>query len=153
MPLKNKSGHIILEQSQKLSIMNFFSKMFGDSDNKDTNESSIMWNSLTEINQLDDIVSESATIPVFIFKHSTRCSISRMALKSFEREYSLAPTDAKLYFLDLIQYRDISNAISQKFNVVHQSPQLLMIKNGHCLYHVSHSDIDATDLLSKIRKV
>ena len=133
--------------------MNFFSKMFGDSANKDSNESSIMWNSLTEINQLDDIVSESGTIPIFIFKHSTRCSISRMALKNFEREYSLKQNDAKLYFLDLIQYRDISNAIAQKFNVVHQSPQLLLIKNGHCLYHVSHNDIDATDLLSKISKL
>ncbi len=127
--------------------------MFGDSDNKDSNESSLLWNPLTEIKQLDEIVSESETLPIFIFKHSTRCSISRMALKNFEREYALSPTDAKLYFLDLLQHRDISNAIGQKFNVVHQSPQLLLIKKGHCLYHVSHGDIDATDLLSKINKV
>ncbi len=133
--------------------MNFFSKMFGDSDNKDSNESPLMWNPLTELKQLDEIASESSTIPVFIFKHSTRCSISRMALKGFEREYKLSETDAKLYFLDLLEHRDISNGISTKFNVMHQSPQLLLIKNGHCLYHVSHSDIDATDLLSKINKV
>ena len=133
--------------------MNFFSKMFGDSDNKDSNESPLLWNALTEIKQLDEIASESNTIPIFIFKHSTRCSISRMALKNFEREYALSPTDAKLYFLDLLQHRDISNEIGTKFNVMHQSPQLLLIKNGHCLYHVSHSDIDATDLLSKINKV
>ena len=133
--------------------MNFFSKMFGDSDNKDSNESPLLWNPLTEIKQLDEIVEESNTIAVFIFKHSTRCSISRMALKNFEREYALNPSDAKLYFLDLLEHRDISNEISTKFNVVHQSPQLLLIKKGHCLYHVSHSDIDATDLLSKINKV
>ncbi len=133
--------------------MNFFSKMFGDSDNKDNNESALLWNPLTEIKQLDEIARESSSIPVFIFKHSTRCSISRMALKNFEREYKLSATDAKLYFLDLLEHRNISNEIGTKFNVMHQSPQLLLIKNGHCLYHVSHSDIDATDLLSKINKV
>ena len=133
--------------------MSLFNSLFGnssESDNKDTNQNSLNWNALTEIKQLDAIVEESAEKPVVIFKHSTRCSISRMALKNFEREYNLEEREATPYFLDLLEHRDISNEIAQKFQVIHQSPQLLLIKNGKSVYDVSHSEIDAEALKSKI---
>lgn len=129
--------------------MSFFNNLFGnsgESENKDTNQNGITWNALTEIKQLDKIVDESADKPVVIFKHSTRCSISRMALKNFEREYNLEENEATPYFLDLLEHRDISNEIAQKFQVIHQSPQLLLIKNGKSVYDVSHSEIDAEAL-------
>lgn len=129
--------------------MSFFNSIFGnssESDNKDTNTSKVKWNALTEIKQLDSIVEESSQQPVLIFKHSTRCSISRMALKNFEREYNLEESEASAYFLDLLEHRDISNEIAQKFQVIHQSPQLLLIKNGKSVYDVSHSEIDAEAL-------
>lgn len=133
--------------------MSLFGNIFGgsnESDNKDTNQNGLNWNALTEIKQLDAIVEESAEKPVVIFKHSTRCSISRMALKNFEREYNLEESEVSPYFLDLLQHRDISNEIAQKFQVIHQSPQLLLIKNGKSVYDVSHSEIDAEALKSKI---
>lgn len=133
--------------------MSLFSSLFGnsdESDNKDTNQNSLNWQPLTDINQLDSIVSESEEKPVVIFKHSTRCSISRMALKNFEREYDFDEDEVTPYFLDLINHRDISNEIAHKFNVIHQSPQLLLIKNGKSVYDVSHSEIDAEALKSKI---
>ena len=133
--------------------MNLFNSLFGnsgESDNKDTNQNGLNWNALTEIKQLDAIVEESASTPVVIFKHSTRCSISRMALKNFEREYDLEESEVAPYFLDLLEHRDISNEIAQKFQVIHQSPQLLLIKNGKSVYDVSHSEIDAEALKSKV---
>ncbi|WP_296148338.1 bacillithiol system redox-active protein YtxJ [uncultured Flavobacterium sp.] len=133
--------------------MSLFNSLFGnssESDNKDTNQNSLNWNALTQITQLDSIVEESASTPVVIFKHSTRCSISRMALKNFEREYNLEESEATPYFLDLLEHRDISNEIAQKFQVIHQSPQLLLIKNGKSVYNVSHSEIDAEALKSKV---
>lgn len=133
--------------------MSLFNSLFGnsgESDNKDTNQNGLNWNALTEIKQLDSIVEESAEKPVVIFKHSTRCSISRMALKNFEREYNLEESEVAPYFLDLLQHRDISNEIAQKFQVIHQSPQLLLIKNGKSVYNVSHSEIDAEALKSKV---
>jgi len=133
--------------------MSLFNSLFGnssDSDNKDTNQNGLNWNALTQIAQLDEIVEESASTPVVIFKHSTRCSISRMALKNFEREYNLEESEVSPYFLDLLEHRDISNEIAQKFQVIHQSPQLLLIKNGKVVYDVSHSEIDAEALKSKI---
>lgn len=132
--------------------MSFLNKLFGnseESDNKDTNQNSLHWNALTELKQLDFIAEESEEKPVVIFKHSTRCSISRMALKNFEREY-LDENEASLYFLDLLNHRDISNEIADRFHVIHQSPQLLLIKNGKLVYDVSHSEIDAEALKSKI---
>ena len=87
--------------------------------------------------------------PVVIFKHSTRCSVSRMALKQFENEYDAADATEN-YFLDLIAYRDVSNAIASRFNVFHQSPQLLLIKDGIAVYNASHSDIDAKTVAEKL---
>ena len=108
------------------------------------------WKILDNIEQLDSIHEESGTKPTVIFKHSTRCSISRMALKNFENEYDLGENVAA-YFLDLISFRDISNEIASRFNVVHQSPQLLLIVGGKSVYDVSHSSIDAQELRSKIQ--
>lgn len=130
--------------------MSMFGKLFGDSNSKDTSSSSIEWNDLTDLKQLEEIAEESAETPVIIFKHSTRCSISRMALKNFEREYNIQEGSAKPYFLDLLEHRDISNAIASQFNVEHQSPQLLLIKDGKVVYHTSHSDIDAEAVKDKI---
>ncbi|MFD2602084.1 bacillithiol system redox-active protein YtxJ [Flavobacterium suzhouense] len=130
--------------------MSVFGKLFGDSNSKDNPTSNIDWNNLTELKQLDEIVTESASVPVIIFKHSTRCGISRMALKNFEGHYSIDAENAKPYFLDLLAHRDISNEIASRFDVVHQSPQLILIKNGKAVYTVSHSDIDAVELKEKV---
>ena len=129
--------------------MSFLQNIFGASENKNASESKISWNELTDLEQLNEIVSLSNEKPVLIFKHSTRCSVSRMALKQFENEFNTLDK-VTLYFLDLIMYRDISNEIANRFNVVHQSPQLLLIKDGKSIYDVSHSDIDAEELSKQL---
>ena len=105
------------------------------------------WIELNNAQQLAEIKELSKARPQVIFKHSTRCSISRMALKQFENEFNyedkLAP-----YFLDLLEHRDISNEIATKFGVYHQSPQMIVIKDGKAVFNTSHSDIDA-ECLSK----
>lgn len=129
--------------------MSFLNSIFGNSDNTESPKSNVNWTELTDVAQLLEIVAISNEKPVVIFKHSTRCSISRMALKQFEREFDLNDTiDA--YFLDLIAHRDISNEIASRFNVYHESPQLILIRNGKAVYDVSHSDIDAVALKEKV---
>ena len=125
--------------------MSFLNSIFGNSDNSELTKSNVNWIPLTNLEQLDNIAAVSAVKPVVIFKHSTRCSISRMALKQFEREYSLDET-VDAFFLDLIAHRDVSNEIASRFNVYHESPQLILIKEGKAVYDVSHSDIDAEAL-------
>jgi bacillithiol system protein YtxJ len=129
--------------------MSFLNSIFGNSDNTDSPKSNVNWTELTDKAQLMEIEAISNEKPVVIFKHSTRCSISRMALKQFEREYDLNDV-VDAYFLDLIAHRDISNEIASKFNVYHESPQLILIRNGKAVYDVSHSDIDAIALKEKV---
>ncbi len=99
------------------------------------------WEQLTDLQQLEQLKKASFEAPVLFFKHSTRCSISKMALSRFERE--LNNTTVNFYFLDLLNYRNVSNQIAILFGVEHQSPQVLLIKNGACVYHASHNAIDA----------
>ena len=129
--------------------MTLFKSIFGDSENKNTNTSKINWIELTDLGQLNEIMDLSHEQPVLIFKHSTRCSISRMALKQFENEFDLEGSVTP-YFLDLINHRDISNEIATRFDVYHQSPQLLLIKDGKSIYDASHSDIDAVELKGRV---
>lgn len=129
--------------------MSLFNSLFGSSEEKKVTGSKINWIPLQYIGQLDEMVAVSDQKPALIFKHSTRCSISRFALKQFENEFALEDRiDA--YFLDLLEYRDISNEIANRFQILHQSPQLLLIKNGQSVYDASHSDIDAGDLVGRL---
>ena len=103
------------------------------------------WNELTELEQEEALINQSEEQPVLIFKHSTRCSISRFALKQFENEFDLQDKIAP-YYLDLLNHRDISNEIALHFKVQHQSPQILLLNNRAVVYDTSHENIDATEL-------
>jgi bacillithiol system protein YtxJ len=121
--------------------------LFGSKDSSEKKEKEALpWQALTNISQLDAIVEESKTTTVAIFKHSTRCGISRMVLRNFEGTYDIDPSQMKLYFLDLLSYRNISDEVGFKFQVLHQSPQLIVIKNGVAVSHASHHSIRAEEL-------
>ena len=98
------------------------------------------WNKLTSTAQLDEIKAESADQPVLIFKHSTTCSISAMALSRMERNWSES-AGIKPYYLDLLANRALSGQVADTFAVNHQSPQVLLIQDGKCVYDASHMSI------------
>lgn len=124
-----------------MSLFNFFGN-----DDKDTASSRMDWDKLDNVEQIDNmIIPMSWEKPVLVFKHSTRCSISRFALKQFEKEFDLEGK-IKTYFLDLLEHRDVSNEIAYRFNVQHQSPQILLIKDGISVYDTSHDDIQVNSL-------
>ncbi len=129
--------------------MSFLKNIFGSSENQEQAQSKMQWNNLETISQLDELVALSQEQAVVIFKHSTRCSISRMALKQFENEFDFSDL-VQPFYLDLIAFREVSNEIAARFGVVHQSPQLILIKEGKAVYNVSHSDIDAGALKTKL---
>lgn len=128
--------------------MAIFKNIFGTNQTSNTVEN-FGWITMDSLKQINEIIDNSTAQSILIFKHSTRCSVSRMALKQFENEFKNAK-DIDCYFLDLIKYREISNEISQQFSVTHQSPQVLIIKDGICTFNVSHSDIVAASILEKI---
>ncbi|MBS1626299.1 MAG: bacillithiol system redox-active protein YtxJ [Bacteroidetes bacterium] len=105
------------------------------------------WIPLTTIEQLQCIKELSFSKPQIIFKHSTRCSISKMALNRLEKFET--PAGADFYYLDLITYRNISNAVAEIFDVYHESPQAIIIKNGTCVYNESHSGINMEEIMQE----
>ena len=125
--------------------MGLFNKLFSSSSDT-TEKKELPWISLSSMIQLEEIQRKSATKTQIIFKHSTRCGISRMVMNQFIKSYDFTESDFDLYYLDLLSYRDISNKIAETFQVYHQSPQLLIIKNGITIAHESHGDINALNL-------
>ncbi|MCF6182981.1 bacillithiol system redox-active protein YtxJ [Lutibacter sp.] len=123
--------------------MGLFNSTFKSKHNYDESKT-INWIPLVENNQLATILSESKITPVLIFKHSTRCGISRFVLKNFEKEYDIPSEKLQLYFLDILTFRAISNEIESKFNVRHQSPQVIILFNEEVIYHASHQQIDVS---------
>lgn len=129
--------------------MGLFDKLFNGS-NEPKQEDGTPWIDLNSIAQLDTIVKQSKTKPQLIFKHSTRCGISRMVISQFKKEYGLTETQADLYYLDLLKHRDISAIIAERFNVMHESPQMLVVKNGVVVKHASHGSINEMALESLV---
>jgi bacillithiol system protein YtxJ len=103
------------------------------------------WNELTSEEQLQQIKAKSSDRPQVIFKHSTRCGISAVAKSRLER---WTPTEEfDFYYLDLIRFRQLSSKVAETFAVYHESPQVLVIKNGECVYDESHLSISLQDIL------
>ena len=105
----------------------------------------------TTLDSADQLLSIKQT-PGYavIFKHSTRCPISAMAKRKFELDLDRFPGEIPLYFLDLIKYREISNKIVDDFSIHHESPQMLLIKDGECILDQSHGEINVDDTLLMI---
>lgn len=132
--------------------MGIFDKLFGSTGNEAQADEAkqIPWKQLTALEQLDSLVEESKSKPVAIFKHSTTCGISRMAIKQFEAQYDFEPSELQPYYLDLKAYRAISNEIAARFQIMHESPQMLLIKNGTLVYADSHGGISVGALRAKL---
>jgi bacillithiol system protein YtxJ len=124
--------------------MGIFNTLFkGEQNPKE--EKQLPWIALTEVSQLDEIIQKSKSKTQIIFKHSTRCGISRMVMNQFVKAYNV-DVNADLYYLDLLNFREVSNETGYKFQVIHESPQLLVIKNGVVVQHASHGDINSINI-------
>lgn len=119
--------------------MGFLNKIFGSDEPQ---KSSLQfWNTIESEEDLKKAVEQSSEKKVVLFKHSTRCFISKTVLKNFEKEVQNSDKDVAYYFLDLIAYRSISNKIADQFGVTHQSPQMIVLENGKAIKYASHQSI------------
>lgn len=123
--------------------MSLLKKIFGSKEINKEPKKIIPWNLLTSIDQLVKIEKESFHQPIAIFKHSTRCGVSSMTFRQFESNFNIENDKVKLYFLDLLAFRELSNEVGIRFQVMHQSPQLIVLRNGNTVHHSSHYSIDA----------
>lgn len=125
--------------------MSILKKIFGGS-GEPKEEKILPWIPLNDLQQLEFIEEKSKTKTQVIFKHSTRCGISRMVMNQFVAMYNLTEKDLDLYYLDLLNYREISNEVGVKFMIMHESPQLIVVRNGSVVNHASHGAINAINL-------
>lgn len=123
-----------------MGLFNMFSE-----NKKQQNKNEFPWISLNDGVQLDEI-QQKRDVVVMIFKHSTRCAISRSVINRFEQKYNDNKDNYHFYYLDLLNYRSLSTAIAERFKVIYQSPQLIVIKSGKVELHASHYDILDIDL-------
>lgn len=120
--------------------MGLLDQLFGKKEEQKQSQS--LWKKIETESDLDAAVEHSFQQKVLIFKHSTRCFISKTVLKSFEKQMQNSHQDLAYYFLDLLAHRDISNQIEDRFGVTHQSPQLIVLEQGKAVYNASHQSID-----------
>ena len=109
------------------------------------------WQKLQSTDQIQDIKDQSMIKPVLIFKHSTRCAVSSMSMNRVSKKWK--PDDADRitpYLLDLISFREISNLVASEFSIAHQSPQILIVKEGKVVYTDSHFGISYSAIMSKL---
>ena len=125
--------------------MGLINKLFGGS-NEPKEEKVLPWIPLSDLQQLKFIKDKSKTKTQVIFKHSTRCGISRMVMNQFVASYELTEKDLDLYYLDLLSFREVSNEVGYAFQVMHQSPQIVIVKNGVAVANASHGAINEVDL-------
>lgn len=111
------------------------------------------WLTLESASQLEEAVKASFSSPVVLFKHSTRCATSSLALRRLEQAAEPECESVACYFLDLIRFRSVSNQIADSFSVPHESPQVLVIRNGECIYEASHLEIQSEEIAEQIRMV
>ncbi len=121
--------------------MGLFGGLFGGGSTEKKEKKVLPWIPLTSVSQLKAIEQKSKKKTQVIFKHSTTCGISRMVINMFVESYAMTEDQMDLYYLDLHAHRDVSNETGYTFQVMHQSPQLLVIKNGTAVCHASHGAI------------
>ena len=124
----------------------FLKNIFGDKKLKEVKETYLSWTPIISIDEINTIKEISKIQSILIFKHSTRCGISRIVIKQFESLFNEENKHLKVYYLDLLNFREVSSKLSEVFQVIHQSPQLLVVKNGISVYDESHYDITKVNL-------
>ena len=126
--------------------MVFLKNIFRDKTSKEVEKTYLIWTPLISVEEINTIKEISKNYSILIFKHSTRCGISRMVIKQFESLFNDENKQLKVYYLDLLNFREVSSKLSEVFQVIHQSPQLLVIKNGISVYDESHFEITKVNL-------
>ena len=110
------------------------------------------WKQLTTADEFSRLLQDSFQFPIIIFKHSTRCATSSVALQRVERDCTDANGEIGFYYLDVIANRELSRLVAETLEVIHQSPQLLLMKSGKCIHHSSHLFISLLEATNKLQE-
>lgn len=110
------------------------------------------WNQPQNVNELDTVLGRSDRIQA-IFKHSSACGTSAFALRGMEEVISEVSESVDFSILEVRLQRKLSNYVAEKTGVRHESPQLILMKNGEVVWNASHSAIYPKSVLEHIKKL
>lgn len=97
---------------------------------------------ITSIEELHSLLDNSRKQPLLLFKHSTRCPISAGAYREVEAYLNDNPNEEVTYgLIYVVEDRDVSNEATERLNVKHASPQVILVKDGQSHWNTSHSAI------------
>lgn len=111
------------------------------------------WIALNSEDQIDKIISDSEQRPQIIYKHSTLCPVSAQAYRRLKLVDADVSQSADIYYLDVIAARPVSNAVAERFRIQHESPQILLIRNGRLVWDESHYGIQGDAILEALQTV
>ncbi len=78
----------------------------------------------------------------FVFKHSTTCPVSARAAT----EVKEMRTGIPVYLIKVREQRELSNWVAETFGVTHESPQLILIREGKMEEVWNHGEIRREDI-------
>lgn len=125
--------------------MSIFDRLFPSDDFE-----KVGWKTLENMEELEGALKRSFEQPIAIFKHSIRCGTSAQVKDQLFSSWDINPEDVELYYLDLITYRAISNEVSTRLGVMHQSPQMIIVKNGKAVASDSHYQISLANIKAAV---
>ncbi|MBV8880947.1 MAG: bacillithiol system redox-active protein YtxJ [Planctomycetaceae bacterium] len=102
---------------------------------------------LSSLLELEAVLKPSKD-PVVLYKHSTQCGMCDGAIEEVQAFEEQKPAEVRVYYLDLLAHRDVSNAIAQKLGVRHESPQAIVLKEGKPVAVFNHRQVKAEALRS-----
>ncbi len=111
------------------------------------------WNPITSAATVESLKELSHTVPCLILKHSVSCNISAIAKYRLDTDWDFGTDVLEPYYLDLLRFRPVSKYIAETFDVHHESPQVLLIVGGECVYDASHLDIRVEELKEALATV
>jgi len=106
------------------------------------------WNYIHSIETFNFLLEKSSEKPLVIFKHSTRCPISTMALDRFSEMALDIAAESNLVMIDVIADRNISLYVAEHLGVTHQSPQVLIVQNKKAIFDNSHNGINGKEVFN-----
>ncbi len=108
------------------------------------------WNVLTEEEELQGVMEASHNRLQLVYKHSFTCGICHMTLENIEDSFDELEEQADMHFVDVKNARPVSNLLADKLDVRHESPQVIIIREGKAVWDESHHAIKGEEILKQL---
>lgn len=98
---------------------------------------------------IDQAFQASETTPILIYKHSPICHLCDLAILEVQKFIAAEAKQFEFYQVDVIAQRPLSQLLEQRLNVLHESPQLLLVWKSICRWNLSHRHITQKKIKSE----